>query len=161
MRIIYQNESGGCSVVVPTAEALASMTLDQVAAKVVPAGTPYKIVPATEIPSDRTYRNAWAADVVNGKINHDMVKAREIHKDHMRRVRKPLLEALDLEYFKHDEISRIGTPAEKAAANSALATVIAQKKALREVTANPGIAAATTFPELKQVWPTELGANPL
>ena len=34
-------------------------TIEELAAKDVPAGRPYKIVDASEVPSDRTFRNAW------------------------------------------------------------------------------------------------------
>lgn len=150
MRIIYQNNEGGCSVVIPAPDT--GLTIEEVAAKCVPAGTPYTIVPVAEVPSDRTYRNAWVADVVGRKVNHDMVKAREIHKDHMRRGRTPLLAALDVAYIKADEKGPAGA-AEKA-------QIAAQKAALRDVTAAAGIAAATTPDELKGVWPSILGPKP-
>jgi len=35
------------------------LTIEQIAAKDVPAGKEYQIVNASEIPSDRTFRNAW------------------------------------------------------------------------------------------------------
>jgi hypothetical protein len=35
------------------------MTIEEIAAKDVPAGKPFKIVDVSEIPSDRTFRNAW------------------------------------------------------------------------------------------------------
>lgn len=57
--IIYPNDKGGVSVVVPTPEYLKSHTIEELAAKDVPAGTPYQIVDANDIPSDRTFRNAW------------------------------------------------------------------------------------------------------
>lgn len=61
-RIIYQTNEGGVAVVIPTQEALATHTIEEIAAKDVPSGKPYKIVDATEIPSDRTFRNAWEVD---------------------------------------------------------------------------------------------------
>lgn len=150
MRIIYQNNEGGCSVVIPAPES--GLTIEEIAAKCVPAGTPYKVVPVNEIPSDRTYRNAWVADTVGGKVNHDMPKAREIHKGHMRRARTPLMAALDVAYTRADEKGHAGA-AEKA-------QIAAQKQALRDVTADAGIAAATTPEELKAVWPAVLGPKP-
>ncbi len=154
MRIIYQNNEGRCSVVIPAPEALASgMDMEAIAQKCVPAGTPYKIVDDSVVPSDQTYRNAWVADLVNDAVDHDMPKAREIHKDHMRRVRTPLLADLDTQYMRADELGPAG--------NATKATIAAQKRALRDVTADPGIAAAQTVAELKQVWPVALGPNPL
>ena len=62
MKIIYKNESGGVSVLHPTDEALSLMTIDEIALKDVPTGLPYKIVEDSEIPTDRTFRDAWTVD---------------------------------------------------------------------------------------------------
>jgi len=56
-RIIFSNDEGGVSVIVPAAEC--GLTIEEIAAKDVPAGKPYKIVDVADIPSDRTFRNAW------------------------------------------------------------------------------------------------------
>ena len=56
-RIIYPNDDGGVSVIVPAAEC--GLTIEEIAAKDVPAGKPYKIVDVADIPADRTFRNAW------------------------------------------------------------------------------------------------------
>ena len=61
-RIIYRTDEGGVAVVVPTDEALRSHTIQEIAEKDVPAGKPFKIVDVSDIPSDRTFRNAWEAD---------------------------------------------------------------------------------------------------
>lgn len=58
-RIIYPNDDGGVSIIIPTPEALETMTIGEIAAKDVPAGKPFKIVDVSDIPSDRTFRNAW------------------------------------------------------------------------------------------------------
>ncbi len=58
-RIIYPNDDGGVSIIIPSPEALETMTIEEIAAKDVPAGKPFKIVDVSEIPSDRTFRNAW------------------------------------------------------------------------------------------------------
>ena len=62
MKIIYKNENGGVSVIYPTDEALSLMTIDEIAKKDVPTGLPYKIVEDLEVPTDRTFRDAWAVD---------------------------------------------------------------------------------------------------
>jgi len=54
-RVIYQNEEGGVSIIVPSSECLNIDTL----IAIVPTGTPYEVVNVSEVPSDRTYRNAW------------------------------------------------------------------------------------------------------
>jgi hypothetical protein len=56
-RIIYPNDEGGVSVIVPAPEC--GLSVEEIAAKDVPAGKPYKIVDVADIPSDRTFRAAW------------------------------------------------------------------------------------------------------
>lgn len=68
-RIIYQNDEGGISILTPSPECLQSHNIKKIAAKDVPAGKPYKIVSINDIPSDRTFRNAWTvneADLTDG-----------------------------------------------------------------------------------------------
>lgn len=48
--IIYKQDNGNVAVVVPTAEALASHTVAEIALKDVPAGKAFKIVDAAELP---------------------------------------------------------------------------------------------------------------
>ena len=62
MKIIYKNESGGVSILHPTDEALSFMSIDEIAKKDVPTGLPYKIVDDSEVPTDRTFRDAWTVD---------------------------------------------------------------------------------------------------
>jgi hypothetical protein len=56
-RIIYPTDDGGVAVIIPAAEC--GLTIEEIAAKDVPAGKPFKIVNVTDIPTDRTFRNAW------------------------------------------------------------------------------------------------------
>ena len=51
-RIIYPTDNGGVAVIIP-AESV------ETALKDVPEGKPYKIVDVSDIPSDRTFRDAW------------------------------------------------------------------------------------------------------
>jgi hypothetical protein len=55
-RIIYPTDDGGVAIIVP---ADCGLTIEQIAAKDVPAGKSYKIVDVADIPTDRTFRNAW------------------------------------------------------------------------------------------------------
>jgi len=59
MRIVYKTTEGGVAVVIPTPEALETMTIEEIAIKDVPEGAEYHIVEDSEVPSDRTFRNAW------------------------------------------------------------------------------------------------------
>ena len=55
-RIVYTNDDGTISIIVP---ADCGLTVEEIAAKDVPSGKEYHIVNVSDIPSDRTFRNAW------------------------------------------------------------------------------------------------------
>ena len=81
----------------------------------------------------------------------DMAKAREIHKEKIRFARKPLLEALDIEYQKADEKNDTSKKSE----------IAAKKQALRDAPADSGINAASDADALKAQWKTDiLGTSP-
>ena len=61
-RIIYQTDEGGVAVIIPTPQALETMTIQQIAEKDVPTGKAFKIVEDSDVPSDRTFRGAWEVD---------------------------------------------------------------------------------------------------
>ena len=73
-RIIYKTDEGGVAVIVPTPEALAQHTIEEIAVKDVPEGKPFGIVDAADLPN-RSTRNAWTVDEadltdgVGGKSN--------------------------------------------------------------------------------------------
>jgi len=56
-RILYKTDTG-VAVIVPTGE----LSVQATAAKDVPTGLPYKIVDVSEIPEDRSFREAWDID---------------------------------------------------------------------------------------------------
>ena len=56
-RIIYPTPEGGVAIIIPALDC--GLTIEEIAAKDVPPGVPYKIVDASTIPTDRTFRNAW------------------------------------------------------------------------------------------------------
>jgi hypothetical protein len=60
-RIIFSADDGVVAVIIPADEC--GLTIDDIAKKDVPAGVPYKIVDASDIPEDRTFRGAWEADI--------------------------------------------------------------------------------------------------
>jgi hypothetical protein len=51
-RIIYPTPDGGVAIIIP-AESV------ELALKDVPAGVEYKIIDTADVPTDRTFRNAW------------------------------------------------------------------------------------------------------
>jgi hypothetical protein len=70
MKIIYQNQEGGVSVIIPTGE----LSIEEVAAKDVPEGVAYEIVEDDAIPSDRYFRNAWVANGAAVEVDLDQAK---------------------------------------------------------------------------------------
>lgn len=54
-RIVYPTPEGGVAVVIPSGE----VSIDTLVGTVVPPNTPYQVVDASEIPSDRVFRGAW------------------------------------------------------------------------------------------------------
>lgn len=56
-RIIYPTGDGGVAVIVPAPGC--GLTIEEIARKDVPFGKPFKIIDAADVPSDRTFRNAW------------------------------------------------------------------------------------------------------
>ena len=56
-RIVYENDDG--SIVVLTPADNCGLTVEQIQAKDVPSGKTSYIVDSTEVPVDRSFRNAW------------------------------------------------------------------------------------------------------
>ena len=59
--IIYNEDNGISAVLFPTPECLTEHTIQEVAIKDVPAGKPFKIVDASELPQDIP-QEYWAID---------------------------------------------------------------------------------------------------
>ena len=55
-RIIYPTDDG-VAIIIPAPEC--GLTIEEIAAKDVPQGKDYHIVDVSDIPTDRTFRNAW------------------------------------------------------------------------------------------------------
>jgi len=84
-------------------------------------------------------------------IGVNIAKAKEIQKERFRQVRKPLLEALDIEYQRADEANDSSKKAE----------VATKKQALRDVTNNSTLNAASSATDIRAVWDASvLGERP-
>jgi hypothetical protein len=101
-RIIFQNESGGVSVIIPTGE----LPIEEVAAKDVPEGVAYEIVEDDAIPADRFFRNAWVAN--GAAVDIDLDKAKDIGHDIRRAQRAE-------EFKPYDEVIMKQIPGNSAA----------------------------------------------
>ena len=62
LRAIFPNDEGGVSILVPSLNC--PLSFEEIIAKDIPAGKPYQVVDVSEIPNDRTYRNAWTYEEV-------------------------------------------------------------------------------------------------
>ena len=116
-RIIFQNESGGVSVIIPTGE----LPIEEVAAKDVPKGIAYEIVEDDAIPADRFFRNAWVAN--GAAVDVDLDKAKDIGHD-LRRTKR------EAEFAPFDEIIAKQIPGLDATEAEASRQVIREKYAL-------------------------------
>ena len=56
-RIIYTDDEGNCCIIIPSDNT--SLTVAQIQSKDVPEGKTSYIVDKSDIPTDRTFRNAW------------------------------------------------------------------------------------------------------
>ena len=84
-------------------------------------------------------------------IGVNIAKARDLQKERFRQVRKPLLDALDIEYQRADEAGDASKKTE----------VATKKQALRDVTNNSTLNAASSATDIRAVWDTDvLGASP-
>lgn len=125
-KLVYETETG-IVILTPAISLERSM-------KDIPEGVEYKIIEASELPSNRTFRNAWNYD-----LKEDIPKSKEIWKEKLRADRAPLLSALDVEYQRADEESDTIKKAD----------IINQKKVLRDIT--NGVDSCTTIAEIKTI----------
>ena len=94
------------------------------------------------VPANRDFRGAWTLS--GNVISEDMTKAKELFKDKVREVRKPLLEAKDVELMK---------ALEAGTSTTAIATA---KDALRDAPAASAIDNASNMTALKAAWDASL-----
>lgn len=60
IRIIYQLPEKPVSIITPC---YCGLTAEEVGKKDVPAGVPFWIIAAADVPEDRTFRDAWRLDM--------------------------------------------------------------------------------------------------
>lgn len=94
--IIYTQANDIVAIIRPTKEALAVFDIEDIAKKDVPEGIPYKIVDATGIPTDRTFRDAWEIGD-DFAINTNIGKAKIIAHTKRRSARAEELKSLDIQ----------------------------------------------------------------
>ena len=122
------------------------LTVEEIQAKDVPDGVTSYIVDHSSLPTDTDFQNAWVYK--DGKVEVDLTKAKEVHREYIRRERKEKLAALDIEF-------------QRALETGDTSAVVAKKQVLRDATADSAIESATSLAELRALWNTEiLGTSP-
>ena len=113
--IIFTNDNGGVSTCIPTGE----ISIEAVLAKDCPKGA--MIVDQSSLPNQyNDFYDAW--ELVGGKVEVSLAKAKEITKKRLRAEREPLLAAQDVAFQRAQE---------EGADTSA---IVAEKQRLRDVT---------------------------
>jgi hypothetical protein len=139
--IIYPQSDGQVAVIFP---ADSSLSIEEIAAKDVPAGLPYKIVDSLDMDND--YFNAYDySEDTGAEVNID--RAKEVHLDKFRAARAPKLAALDVAFMRAVEQGDSAKQAEIAEA----------KQELRDITKTP---LPDTLEEIKACWPSTLDPRP-
>ena len=129
--IIYQNKSGGISVVVPTGE----VPLEELPARLGLAE--YEIVESSTLPSDRVFRNAWVK--TGNTVVEDLTKSKELGHE-MRREKRAA------EFKPYDDLISKQIPGTDTAATEAERAKIRVKYASMQL----DIDAASTTAEIKK-----------
>lgn len=115
------------------------------------AGNPASVVShveITDVPADRTFRNAW--DATGSNVDVDMPKARVIHMDRIRGRRNEILVESDADLVRAMEGN------DTAEENR----IKAKRQALRDLPANTNLNNAPNPTALDAIWPNELGTRP-
>lgn len=141
--IVFKNIDDSIGVLIPSLQC--HLSLSEIVAKDLPESClEHQFFDIEELPVDKTFRNAWI--LKDGKVEHDMDKARELQKVRLRNLRAPLLSKLDVDYQKADE-------EDDRAKKKKIAD---KKKALRNITVHASILEALTVEELKEAAILEL-----
>ena len=163
MRILHDNGAGGLAIVIPAPNYVAAVmkanplmteadVVAYIAQKDVPANVAHEIVEDIDVPTDRTFRDAWEHDTTDApeKIRTNMVKAKPIAHEMRRAKRAEDFAPLDQEVMLVAGVEAAGAVAPKAMKDKAAAAETA-RQAIRDADAvkQTAIDAAATEAELK------------
>lgn len=95
MKYLIKNKDGSVTVMTMAMDVTPESCIEKWSEEMQGNVESVRAMDESEVPSDRHFRNAWRHKKNNIVI--DMPAAIEIHKDNLRAMRKPLLEALDVE----------------------------------------------------------------
>ena len=141
-RVIWEDVDGSIKQTVPSPEFLRNnpnFDLNNLPG-VSPNAVRKQVIPDTDAPADRTFRNAWKWDNAKAnKVGVDVDKAKHLAADKIREARKPVLERLDVDYQRADEANDV----------PGKAAVVAKKNKARNATTDSRITNAVDADELK------------
>lgn len=144
---IFENATGAVLVGTPTAEALQTLTIEQIAAKDTPVGADWYIVDTSSLPIDSAFSGAWVFTTPPNVVV-DISRAQDIYKQTADSTAASLSTPLTQEYMRLTAIDADTT------------AVKAQLKAINAAAEETAYLDATTVPQLIACWPPELGPNP-
>ena len=139
-RFVYTRDDGRVEIMTPVIDDMKAVraTIPEDATNIIE-------VDEKDIPTDRTFRDAWKQGA-SGILLVDMPKAREIHMNRIRAARALTFKRLDLEYMRADEA---GDGDEKI-------KVAIKKQVLRDLPKTFKLEIYGTPDALKAAWPPEL-----
>ena len=171
--IIYKDENGRLAITRPWLDC--GLTIEEIAEKDTPQGIAYKIMDSADLPEDHTFRDAWdvkidkpdgfglgpekwnslysgdgylvpkAISVASGTvISTNMALAKMVWRTKMAIARDNKIADMNRLYQIYIDNGVDPAP------------IVERRSALRQVTQDPAIDAATTPEELKAVWPSIL-----
>ena len=134
--IVFTGLEDKINVMYPSGE----LSIDTLISRHIDATKPYKIMAINDLPNvDNDFFDAW--QLLDGAVTVDLPKAKDIHCERLRTERKPLLEALDVQFMRAVELGDATKQQE----------VAAQKQKLRDLTKAPAIDDAVTTQELRDL----------
>jgi hypothetical protein len=147
MKIVIKRASGGVSIMTLINNSDEAESIEKWKLAHPEEYVSHRSMPDDAIPTDRTFRNAWADTTPELVIDVDMTKARNIHLESIRLKRNAELAKLDVEAIKAQDMGNAET----------LAQIKARKQELRDLPATlaPTLASAASVDALKAIQPLE------
>ena len=147
MKIVIKRASGGVSIMTLVNDSEEAESIKKWKLAHPEEYVSHRSMSDDAIPTDRTFRNAWADITPELTIDVDMSKARNIHLESIRIKRNAELAKLDVEAIKAQDMGNAET----------LAQIRARKQELRDLPATlaPTLASAASVDALKAIQPLE------
>ena len=130
----HPDDSSRVAILIPTGE----IPLEDVLQKDVNTEKFHMVVEYETLPiADEDFYEAWHFH--EGEVKVNLERAKDIHRNRLRAQRAPLLQQLDVDFMRADEMGDMIKKAE----------VVASKQKLRNLPTHPSIAGASSTSELR------------